>query len=51
MDCVTLGPGLVIEKQLIGVADNATDMDGMDGILGALFWPFFPLIAGDSSTS
>ncbi|KAJ7022713.1 acid protease [Mycena alexandri] len=34
MDCVTLGPGLVIEKQLIGVADNATDMDGMDGILG-----------------
>ncbi|KAJ7160045.1 acid protease [Mycena filopes] len=33
-DRVTLGPGLVIENQSIGVADEATDMDGMGGILG-----------------
>ncbi|KAJ7741276.1 acid protease [Mycena metata] len=34
MDRVTLSPGLVIDQQLIGVATEATDMDGMDGILG-----------------
>ncbi|KAJ7791220.1 acid protease [Mycena olivaceomarginata] len=32
-DTVTMG-SLVIKNQLIGVADNATDMNNMDGILG-----------------
>ncbi|KAF8547619.1 hypothetical protein OG21DRAFT_1527030 [Imleria badia] len=33
-DTVSLGPGLVIEKQSIGVASSATGFDGFDGILG-----------------
>ncbi|KAJ7058017.1 acid protease [Mycena amicta] len=34
LDQVSLGPGLVIRNQSIGVATEATDMNGMDGILG-----------------
>jgi hypothetical protein len=33
-DTVTLGPGLVIEGQSIGVASKATGFQGVDGILG-----------------
>lgn len=33
-DTVTLGPGLVIENQSIGVASTAQGFDGVDGILG-----------------
>ncbi|KAF8214900.1 acid protease [Mycena galopus ATCC 62051] len=33
-DQVTLCPTLVINNQLIGVAQEATDMDGVDGIMG-----------------
>ncbi|KAJ7079750.1 acid protease [Mycena belliarum] len=33
-DQVALGPKLVIKDQAIGVADQAADMNGMDGILG-----------------
>lgn len=33
-DTVTLGTGLVITKQSIGVAKTATGFDGVDGILG-----------------
>ncbi|KAJ7143511.1 acid protease [Mycena crocata] len=33
-DQVSLGPTLVIKDQSIGVADKATDMNGLDGILG-----------------
>ncbi|KAJ7913482.1 acid protease [Mycena leptocephala] len=34
IDEVTLGPGLVIQKQSIGVSSKATGFDGVDGILG-----------------
>ena len=34
VDRVTLGPGLVIEKQSIGVATSAQGFQGVDGILG-----------------
>ena len=34
VDTVTLAPGLVIEKQSIGVADNSTGFPSVDGILG-----------------
>jgi hypothetical protein len=34
IDQVTLGPGLVIKNQSIGVADFAQGFDGVDGILG-----------------
>ncbi|KAF7297281.1 Peptidase A1 domain-containing protein [Mycena indigotica] len=34
IDQVTLGPNLVIPQQSIGVANRASDMNGMDGILG-----------------
>ncbi|KAJ7625265.1 acid protease [Mycena polygramma] len=34
MDQVTLGPGLVIQKQSIGVSSSATGFDDVDGILG-----------------
>jgi hypothetical protein len=33
-DQVTMGPKLVIKDQSIGVANQADDMNGMDGILG-----------------
>ena len=33
-DTVNLGPGLVIEKQSIGVASSASGFSGVDGILG-----------------
>ncbi|KZP14852.1 acid protease [Athelia psychrophila] len=33
-DTVTLGPGLIITKQSIGVAFNSTGFDGVDGIFG-----------------
>ncbi|KAJ7451644.1 acid protease [Mycena latifolia] len=33
-DQITLGPKLVIQDQVVGVADQASDMNGMDGILG-----------------
>ncbi|KAH9046277.1 aspartic peptidase A1 [Lactarius hengduanensis] len=33
-DTVTIGPGLVIPAQSIGVASNSTGFDGFDGILG-----------------
>ncbi|KAF7375612.1 Aspartic proteinase [Mycena sanguinolenta] len=34
VDRVTLAPGLVIEKQSIGVATSSSGFDGVDGILG-----------------
>ncbi|KAF7325622.1 Peptidase A1 domain-containing protein [Mycena kentingensis (nom. inval.)] len=34
LDQVSLGPGLIIKDQSIGVADQANDMNGMGGILG-----------------
>ena len=34
VDRVTLGPGLAIEKQSIGVATSAQGFQGVDGILG-----------------
>lgn len=33
-DTVTLGTGLVITKQSIGVASSVTGISGVDGILG-----------------
>lgn len=33
-DTVTLGPGLVIQNQSIGVASSAQGFQGVDGILG-----------------
>ena len=34
LDTVTLGPGVVIKKQSIGVVDNSTGFANLDGVLG-----------------
>ena len=43
-DQVTMSPQLVIKDQSIGVATEANDMNGMDGILGECFLLSYPSI-------
>ena len=42
-DTVTLGNGLTVTKQSIGVASRSTGFDGVDGIIGYVLFQFkFP---------